>query len=135
MALTFLATPPFVDLWTANPVALRAFIEGVVRGPSTVAWVAEQAGDVLGMIGAALFIHPFSGELVAQEIGWFMKPAARRGRVALSLLAEAERWARAAGAQVFQVQAPTLRVGRFYEARGYQPFEYSYQRRLSAWGV
>ncbi len=98
---------------------------------------AATADDVCGMLAAALYVQPFSGESIGAEIVWWMNPDARGGRTAIRLLREAERWAKDRGATTFQMMAPVgktgtiLELGRLYEALHYEPIETHYQRRLT----
>ncbi len=130
MAMTFLSEPPFSDLWRSNADCLRDFAIGMIERDRSTLFVALQSGEIIGMIGAAIFSHPFSGECIGQEIGWWVNPSVRGPRSSLHLLRVAEDWARARGAQAFQVQAPTLRVGQFYEALGFSLCELSYHKRF-----
>lgn len=131
MALAFLAQPPFCEMGAASPSHVRAFIERLITADNSVVFVAAPNGRILGMIGAGLFEHQLTGLLTGQEVGWWMAPEARGARIAMALLDEAERWASAAGAVVFQVQGPSAKVQRFYQRRGYVAYEAGYFRRVA----
>ena len=78
-------------------------------------------------IGGTIFPHPFSGELVFQELFWRSE-----GRDGLKLLAEAERLAKERGATRFLMIAIDTMPGaeRIYQRRGYRPAERSFIKEL-----
>lgn len=131
MGLRFQAETDYAQHLRANPEALRTLAVGLITSEVGTIFVAEREGSVIGMLAAATYVHPMSGELVAHELCWWMRPGARGDRTALALVREAERWAVSRGAAVFQMVAPTDRVGAFYEALRYAPVERLYQRRLA----
>jgi GNAT superfamily N-acetyltransferase len=86
-------------------------------------------GDTLtGMIGLFVFPHPISGRRVATELFWWVNPE-HRGH-GIRLLKAAEAWARAHGAEVLQMIAPSAKVERIYQALGFSRLEVTYQREL-----
>ena len=131
MGLHFQATTAYAVHLRATAATLRTLADELVASDHTALWFAERDGAALGMIAAALYRHPMSGETIGTEICWWMDPAARGGRAALRLLKTAEAWAKAAGATVFQMMAPTDDVGRLYERLGFDRIEVHYQRRIA----
>jgi hypothetical protein len=111
-----------VDAWTDLIAQL------ITRDDAFVA-VSEDAQGVTGMIGGVVLAHPVMGVRTASELFWWVNPTAR-GRAGLRLLQAFEAWARAQGAAVVQMIAPTEAVGRLYARFGYVPVEMTYQRRL-----
>ncbi len=95
-----------------------------------IVFVFESAGEVSGMMALIVVAHPMSGERIATEMAWWVDPAARGGSAALRMLAEAERWSRAQGAQRLQMTAPSDKVCQFYEKIGFQRVEVAYSRTL-----
>ncbi len=91
--------------------------------------IAEQNGDITGMIGFILHDHFISGEKFAGEIFWWQEPE-YRGIDGLKLLREAEKVARAAGAKYLQMIAPNDRITKLYKLRGYEFVESTYQLAL-----
>jgi GNAT superfamily N-acetyltransferase len=90
--------------------------------------VSERSGTLVGMLGFIVYPHFISGETTGGEVFWWVEPEHRGEGV--KLLREAERLARAAGAQKMQMIAPTERVATFYQRLGYEFVEASYQRSL-----
>lgn len=127
MGQRFLRESHYAGVLSENPAQMA----------STAAWlIAEDAGFVavdergalVGMIGALLFRHHFSGELIAGEVFWWVEPASRGGGI--RLMRRAEAWARARGAQRMQMIAPDAQVGQLYARLGYDPIEVAYERAL-----
>ena len=123
----FLENSEYAAFCTPNPEAMARTL-AVLIGAGTV-WVGEGHGRVLGMIGLAIFDHPYSGERVASELFWWVSRFAR-GCLGIRLLAHAEREATALGAVHIQMIAPNPRVGTLYARRGYQSVETAWQKRL-----
>jgi len=97
----------------------HSFLEGECPYTSKqlVAFLAVYAGP-----------HPFSGELVGDELGWWIEPGARGGRLAHKMLGWIERWGRQNGLSVLKLVAPAgSNLGKHYEQRGYTFVESAYQ--------
>jgi len=90
--------------------------------------VSEREGELVGMLGYVVYPHFISGESTAGEVFWWVEPE-HRGE-GLKLLKEAERRAKAVGAEKMQMIAPTDRVATLYLRLGYEFVEASYQRAL-----
>jgi GNAT superfamily N-acetyltransferase len=131
MGLHFQATTKYAMHLFATDSTLRMLATGLLTNPDAAIWVAEANGGLVGMLACALYIQPMSGALVGTEICWWMDPSARGGRTALRLIRTAEQWAKDKGATVFQMMAPTPKVGAFYEALKYEQIEVHYQRRIA----
>lgn len=123
MGLAFLAGVEYADvLHGGDPARMRETAARLIASDDAALFVAEKDGCLIGMIGLLAFVHPISARRVASEVMWFVRPE-HRGRVGLRLLERAEAWARAMDATALHMIAPTDRVGRIYEARGYRRVE------------
>jgi len=131
MGVCFQATTSYAQHLHATPETLRALAFGLLSNDQAVIFLAERDGHILGMIAATLYRHAMSQELIGTEVCWWMNPDARGGRTALRLIRAAEQWAVELGAVVFQMMAPTAKVGAFYEALHYEQIETHYQRRVA----
>lgn len=107
---------------------LEAVANGIVHGSNSVAFVALENDCAVGTIGLILAANPFSGDVMAHEIWWWVNPESRGHGIGMFRMAE--RWARERGAVFMQVSAPTERVGEFYVRSGYVKVETAYQRKL-----
>ncbi len=128
MGERFLASV-YAQLVHANADSLRAFSTGLLASPDAVIYVAEIDAVVVGMMGLMRYMHPMSGEPTVSEVMWWMDPDARGSGVRLFRVGEA--WARAQGATVIQMIAPTPDVASFYTRVGYVPVETTYQKRIA----
>lgn len=131
MGLHFQATTKYAMHLFATESTLRMLAAGILANPDAAIWVVESSGALVGMLAASLYVQPMSGALIGTEICWWMDPSARGGRTALRLIRTAEQWAKDKGATVFQMMAPTAKVGAFYEALKYEQIEVHYQRRIA----
>lgn len=131
MAQAFLRATPYGAYLPEQPDALEAFAARLIASHDGVILLAMKEADPAGMIALWTYDHPMSGERVASELVWWVNPEAR-GSLGVRLVRRAEAWARAHGAVVLQMIAPTHapRVGQFYAACGFEEIETSYQRRL-----
>lgn len=128
MGRRFLAEAEYQGVIAENPAQMDALAGRLIDGYDSVILVTEDMSGPVGMIGLLAYRHLLSGEPVAGEVFWWVEPERRRDGV--RLLRAAEQWARDSGAVFLQMIAPNDRVGRFYEAVGYQKVETSYQRTL-----
>jgi len=109
-----------------NPEQMRKLAKELTDRNSVL--VAEEDGQLTGMLGFLIYPHFLSGDLTAGEVFWWMEPGHRGAGV--RLLRETEKRAQLAGASHVQMIAPNERVAEFYERLGYRYIESSYQRTL-----
>lgn len=128
MGQRFLSESSYKGRISENPAQMRVIAERLIDSPEGALWVSESGNGLTGMIGVFIFRHPMSDDVCATELFWWVEPE-HRGQ-GLRLLRAAERWAKAQGARVLQMIAPTPQVGRVYTALGYDHIEASYQRVL-----
>lgn len=100
------------------------------RSRSSLTLIAAHEGEAVGMFGMFLFDHPITGETVAAELCWWMEPEFRGTRLPYRMLQQAESWARASGAQVVEMIAPSERVASFYDRIGYDRTDVHYRKTL-----
>jgi GNAT superfamily N-acetyltransferase len=128
MGTRFLTETSYRGRVTVNPEQMAATVQMLIATPIGAAFVSDQAGELVGMIGLIAFQHPISGELTVSELFWWVEPEHRGHGV--RLLKRAERWAREIGAEKVHMIAPTSQVGAIYERLGYEFLEMGYQRAL-----
>ena len=129
MGRRFLRESPYHDHFLENPTAMEQLVRRLMLGPGGFL-VAFKEGKLVGMLGYVIHDHFISGERVAGEVVWWIEPEARGGRLAIQLIYQAEREARAAGAVSIQMIAPNLRVTEMYARMGYEKVETTCQKRL-----
>lgn len=92
----------------------------------------EEGGTPTGLLYGRVGGTPFSDELVAAEIAFYLQPEFRRGSTARDLVARFESWARSrrcrlVGLSAFSVNKP---VGTFYKRLRYRVGEETYYKVL-----
>lgn len=128
MGTHFMAETSYGKRLGNNPDQMATIGAQLIENEQGVLFVAEQDGELVGMIGALCFAHHISGERVAAEVFWWVEPSFRGCGV--RLMKRAEQWAKAAGAVRFQMVSPSPEVGALYERMGYEPIEVAYERAL-----
>jgi GNAT superfamily N-acetyltransferase len=131
MGLRFVTDTAYRGKVTANVGQLQLLVEFLLDHGAVFVAQAD-GGDVVGMIGASVIVHPISGELTGSEVAWWVEPEYRGGLAGVRLVVAAEAWAREAGALRFQMIAPAgeVRVAELYRRRGYDEVETIFQRDL-----
>jgi GNAT superfamily N-acetyltransferase len=114
-----------------DPVHASQSVQGHIEGVGKLCLVNEVDGAVRGILIASAAISPLAPVLFAQELIFWINPAHRRGRVALSMIRSYEAWARAEGcigAGLSGLNDP--RVSRLYAAAGFDLFENKFLKML-----
>lgn len=97
---------------------------------------AEHDGAIVGMAGGVMVPDQADGELVAQEMFWFVDQGYRKGTVGKSLLDGMESIARNRGAKRISMVRLANKVGEsldgFLKKHDYQPIEVHYMKSLEA---
>lgn len=128
LGAAFLASSGYAAQIAYNPAHMGHLVAGLLGRPDAAIFVSETDGQIVGVIGVALFDHAMSGERAATEVTWYVHPA-HRGQ-GLKLLRAAEEWARAHGAMIFQVTAPTPDLAVLYPRLGFEYVETAFQKRF-----
>jgi GNAT superfamily N-acetyltransferase len=128
MGLRFHRSTPYAAHLAVDADAVEAVMQQLVTADHGAVFVAEKDGAVVGMIGGAHYIQPFTTRRIASECFWWVNPDARGCGVRLERALRA--WATAEGATVLQMIAPTPDVEQLYERLGYTRVEVMYQRSL-----
>ena len=129
MGMRFLRSHYAEVLDDPSAEAMSATIAQIDSSPDGAIFVSEHGHDVSGFIAMMVYPHPFSGERLAGEVGWWVEPESR-GIDGMRLLRRAEEWARDKGAKKIVMVSPNARVDAFYERLGYRPIERAFGRNL-----
>lgn len=106
-------------------------IAGFISGLTGKLLLAEQDGQVVGMIAAVVYPHLLTGVMQGSEIVWWVDEDARKSGAGLQLLAAAETWYRAMGAETSHVVSwGDDRLDRLFTRIGYQPYEKVFVKKL-----
>lgn len=131
MVQEFLQTSRYGLVLSAEPGRVEATV-GLLEALGGVVLVADDGGTLVGLLALVVGPHPLTGEVVAEELAWWVAPVARYGRVGLRLLRAAEAWARDQGVVWLTLADPLAldTVGR-YARFGYTAIETRSIKRLA----
>lgn len=126
----FVAGSQYANYIGNDPTHAAAMMQRLIDGDESALFVVDSEEGVIGMLGVLIFVQPFSGELVASELFWWLDPTHRGHGV--WLLRRGESWAKQRGAQRMTMMAPIdkPRVAEIYQAVGYTEIERVYSRNL-----
>lgn len=130
MGREFLLSGPYKDVIEDNPEAATRLAHDLIEKYPAKVLVSESGNHLTGIVAFIVYPHFYSGNLVAQELIWFVRKEARRSFTPICLFRAAERKARELGAHDMQFTAPTEDVAKFYQACGYHQIEIGFQRSL-----
>src|SRR5688572_24041979 len=139
MTTNFFRVSRYGALFPIAPDSIADLIVGLLE--NGVIFVAEETklesiagGDTwrkVGFLAAVSGAHPLSGQIFAEEVGWWVEPTARHTRLGYKLLGRFEEWARQKGAVVLKMVAPAeSQIGDFYTRHGYTPLETAFVKRI-----
>lgn len=127
MGVHFIQSTQYAGQIGENPDALFDMMLKLIEAENAVIFVDGETQPI-GMLGAHIFQHPMSGELVASELFWWVEPE-HRGN-GLALYRALEGWAEERGVHKIQMVAPDERTSRVYCALGFTKVEELYQKAL-----
>ncbi len=129
MASRFVGSTPYGLQLSVAPERVAGLARYLIDHPDGTVLVADAGGTAVGFLALLAHDHVWAAERVAVEIAWWMDTA-HRGSGGLRLLKAGEAWARAQGATVMQMIAPTEDVARVYTHGGYTRVETAFQKRV-----
>ena len=135
LAAAFVATTPVSHIIPFDREGTTAFVTASLDNPNMLVLVAEEANTIIGITGALAYPMYFNpGKLVAQELWWYLTPAARGGSTSKLLFQTIENWAKDIGAEaMFMIALADARVdtmAKVYKRSGYAPVERTYVKGL-----
>ncbi len=89
----------------------------------------EVAGGLIGLASP----DPFTGDLGAHELAWYITPEHRRGGAADALLKDFEEWAKQAGCttcHMVMLESSPGMLEQYFSSRGYEPLERRFRKNL-----
>lgn len=124
---------PYAGIIEDKPEAARKCAIWVMQTGKIL--LAEEDGEVVGLLGFITADHHFSGQRYAVELMWYVEPEHRAMKAGftghgIELLKEAERLAKEAGAKDFVFTAPNDGVAQLYKRLGYSQLEVAFRKEL-----
>ncbi len=134
MGEAFWSETPLAKFSEFNPEYLINFIRGASVEPSASVWVAEDGNKIVGAVAGMVYPLFFSGDLISQEIFWWVDPEARGTEAGKMLFEALNGWAKENGAVALSMIAiengKAEAVGKIYKKKGFIPTEHAYVRGL-----
>jgi GNAT superfamily N-acetyltransferase len=128
MGRHFLAASSYREHLADNAEKMKETIATFIGNDLRKVIVCENGQGVSGMLAFFVYAHPLSGELLADELVWWVEPEARGAGI--ELLKRVEAMARSMGATKMQMVTPDERLGKLYERRGYHKIEVHYLKEF-----
>jgi ribosomal protein S18 acetylase RimI-like enzyme len=128
LASRSLVDGPYAGVIQDNPQRAKQFAESVLVNGKIL--LGEEDGEVIGLLGFITAEHHFSGQKYAAELMWYVLPEHRKTGIGLKLLWEAEKQAKAMGAEDMVFTAPNEAVAAIYKRFGYSQLEVVCRKRL-----
>lgn len=120
---------PYAGIIEDNPEQSSKFAEHMLSNGHIL--LAEDDGEVVGLLGFIVADHHFSGQRYATELMFYVEPEHRKGGAALKLFWECERMAKELGAKTMVFTAPNDGVAALYKRFGYRQLEIAYSKALN----
>lgn len=118
-----------------DELSAKETLEKLIIQPQGILIVAENDGQLIGGIGALLYMLYFNSlHLAGQEFFWWLEPEYRGHSIGIEMLDEVEKQARQKGAKSFTMIAleelMPKALDKLYRKRGYRCLEHHYTKRL-----
>jgi GNAT superfamily N-acetyltransferase len=117
-----------------DPTVVTVIAEKMIEDQASDIFLAFDGDDPVGMAGVTIAPIYFSpGQVMAQELFWWVDPSHRGKGVGRALLDDLETWGKMQGAVVLNMvalQNDRKRVTSMYRTAGYRQLETTYSKRL-----
>lgn len=138
LASRFHAAAPISDIAPFDRDGMAVTLREMFTNPRAGIWLALIDGKPVGIAGALRYPLYFNPAYeVAQELFWWLDPAARGSGAGEKLFQSVQSWAKETGASaVFMIALDDSRVGKmdkFYRRAGYHPLERTYVKETQSW--
>ena len=135
LAADFHAACPVSDLIPFDPAGTHDFLLASLDNPAMGVWLSEIGGEIVGICAAVIYPMYFSPtNVAAQELWWWLAPAARGSGAAQLMFKKIEEWAKDNGATALFMVAlhddNVERMAKLYGRAGLKPMERSYVKGL-----
>lgn len=86
--------------------------------------------DTKGFIAGSIVPFPYSADLTAAEMAWWVEPKYRKSNIGKELLQAFEYWAKKKKCKYITMSSLDDAVGKFYERQGYTLYERAYLKEV-----
>ena len=129
----FLDASPYSNLEFSEAAARRSLQLCLLQPEKNICILSEnEEGVIVGALLGAVTSLPFSDDLVAAEIAWWVEPSHRKGSAGLRMKEAYEYWARKMGAKKISMALLSGpyedKLDKYYRSSGFQKAETAYVR-------
>jgi GNAT superfamily N-acetyltransferase len=131
----FHAASPMTGVADYDPDGIRAFLTGSLENDDILLLVGELNGEIVGVTSCLLYPLYFSPNYrVAQELWWWLTPAARGSGIGQAMFKGIEAWAKDKNARaLFMIALEDERAAameKVYFRAGFRPLERTFIKEL-----
>lgn len=131
----FHAASPMQKVCQFDPDGFREFVLGAIDNPDICILLAELNGEIVGITGGIIYPLYFSpNHKVAQELWWWLTPAARGSGVGNKMFKHLQLWSKERGAKtIFMIALEDERAEKMekvYCRAGFEPMERTFMKGI-----
>ena len=126
------------ELETADNTSHNKFLEDYIwraeNSLPSIVYVAKEGNKIIGAAGGSVSEHHWSSIKWGSEDFWFVKKEHRKGKTGLKLFNKLMNWFESNGADRISMTHYSWnpKVRKFYERKGFKPFEVNYVKEVSS---
>lgn len=135
LSADFHAASPMQRVCEFEPEGFKEFVIGAMNNPDICILAAELNGEIVGITGGIIYPLYFSpSHKVAQELWWWLTPAARGSGVGNKMFKHLQLWSKERGAKtIFMIALEDERAEKMekvYCRAGFEPMERTFMKEI-----
>lgn len=135
LSADFHAASPMQRVCEFEPEGFQEFVLGAMDNPNICILIAELNGEIVGITGGIIYPLYFSpSHKVAQELWWWLTPAARGSGVGNKMFKHLQLWSKERGAKtIFMIALEDERAEKMekvYCRAGFEPMERTFMKGI-----
>jgi hypothetical protein len=135
LSADFHAASPMQRVCEFEPEGFKEFVLGAMDNPDICILAAELNGEIVGITGGIIYPLYFSpSHKVAQELWWWLTPAARGSGVGNKMFKHLQLWSKERGAKtIFMIALEDERAEKMekvYCRAGFEPMERTFMKGI-----
>jgi len=135
LSADFHAASPMQRVCEFEPEGFKEFVLGAMDNPDICILAAELNGEIVGITGGIIYPLYFSpSHKVAQELWWWLTPAARGSGVGNKMFKHLQLWSKERGAKtIFMIaleDEKAEKMEKVYCRAGFEPMERTFMKGI-----
>jgi len=135
LSADFHAASPMQRVCEFEPEGFKEFVLGAMDNPDICILASELNGEIVGITGGIIYPLYFSpSHKVAQELWWWLTPAARGSGVGNKMFKHLQLWSKERGAKtIFMIALEDERAEKMekvYCRAGFEPMERTFMKGI-----